>query len=63
MSLQVLGSLLCELFLFWLDQFCVSQGGLELRDSSVSVSHVLRLKMCATSAWLLWLTSVASFVL
>jgi hypothetical protein len=30
---------------------CVDQAGLELRNLSASASHVLGLKVCATTAW------------
>ena len=45
-------------FSFRLDQFHVAQ-----RDPSASVSWILGLKVCATTDWPLWLSSVASSAL
>ena len=58
MGSQVLGSPLCELcFSFRQIQSCVTQGGLEL---TLPVSQILLLKVCATTPWPVWLTSVAA---
>ena len=48
---------LLTLFSFKLDQSHVAQGGLELTEICLPVFPVLGLKVYATTAWPLWLTS------